>query len=140
MDTDRRMSLECLSAEQARERGNDEFKRKEYEFAKMSYTHALRLEPSLHAVYSNRSFANLKMSLPHLAAADAWSCVSLCPSFVKGHLRLADAYIDLGSIQKAVIALQSAIEGGCAGDSPFGFPEITLHVACFLSNAHKRNM
>lgn len=108
---------DSLTAEAAKELGNEEFKKggsRGYELAKRYYTKSLLLDPMQHAVYSNRSFANLKLSLPHFAAADAVSCVRLCPSFVKGHLRLADAYLAMGSIRDAVICLQQAIECGCA--------------------------
>jgi hypothetical protein len=113
------ISLFDLNAEKTKERGNDEFKKgssKGYEIAKRFYSLSLSFDPMQHAVYSNRSFANLKLGLPHFAAADAERCVAICPHFVKGHIRLADAYLAMGSIKEAVSCLRDAIQGPCSGN------------------------
>jgi len=113
------ISLFDLNAEKTKERGNEEFKKgssKGYEIAKRFYSLSLSFDPLQHAVYSNRSFANLKLGLPHFAAADAERCVAICPHFVKGHIRLADAYLAMGSIKEAVSCLRDAIQGPCSGN------------------------
>lgn len=69
-----------------------------------------------HLVWSNRSAANLKLGLAHFAAADALECIRLNPSFLKGHLRLADAYVALGSIKEAITCLATAAQAGCDPD------------------------
>lgn len=56
----------------------------------LHYTHAIKLEPSNHLLYSNRSYAFLKLDQYYLALEDANETIKLQPSWPKVRKHCAD--------------------------------------------------
>ena len=56
-----------------KERGNACVKEQKYVEAMFHYTHAIKLDPQNYSLYSNRSFAFLKLQQYHFAMEDAFN-------------------------------------------------------------------
>ena len=97
-----------MSFEVLKERGNDYVKQKKYEDALKFYSAALKLRPSEHTIYSNRSLAHLRVGKVEEALSDADKCVQLCPNFARGHMRRA---VSLNVLQKYDNAKEAAVTG-----------------------------
>jgi tetratricopeptide (TPR) repeat protein len=76
------------AAAQAKDRGNEAFKKKLYQQAVDHYSTAIKLDPSNHLYYSNRSAAYDKMGEYNNMIRDARKCIELNPTFLKGYFRL----------------------------------------------------
>lgn len=61
-------------------------KEQKYEEAMFHYTHAIKLDPQNYSLYSNRSFAFLKMHQYHFAMEDALMTIQLKPDWTKVHI------------------------------------------------------
>ena len=72
-----------------------------YELAIQEYTNAITFDPECHILYSNRSAACLANGEKSNSLADAETCLSLKPDFVKGHNRLASSMMSLGKWNEA---------------------------------------
>lgn len=79
------------AAEDAKEQGNACMASADYVGAMTSYTRALSFAPKEASLFSNRSFAFLKLSLPARALADAEEAIRRRPEWPKGHFRKAEA-------------------------------------------------
>jgi tetratricopeptide (TPR) repeat protein len=100
------------------DKGVEELKRKgngyitskppQYEKAVEAYTEALSLDPTHHAVLSNRSLAYYKLGQYKSALLDAENSISASPSWAKGYLRKCAA---LNMLQKHTAA-QAVAEMG----------------------------
>jgi hypothetical protein len=66
------------------------------------YTRAISLSPKDGALYSNRSFAFLKLAQPARALSDADESIRKRPSWAKGHFRRAEALREAGLHAEAV--------------------------------------
>ena len=99
---------ESMSFEVLKERGNDYVKQKKYEDALKFYSAALKLRPTEHTIYSNRSLAHLRVGKVEEALSDADKCVQLCPNFARGHMRRA---VSLNVLQKYDNAKEAAVTG-----------------------------
>ena len=77
--------------ETLKKRGNDFFVKNEHEKAIGAYTEGILLDPSAHLLFSNRAAAYLRLKNYDEAINDANECIRLSPTFVKGHIRLAQA-------------------------------------------------
>ena len=73
-----------------KERGNACVKQQKYEEAMFHYTHAIKLDPQNYSLYSNRSFAFLKIRQYHFAMEDALMTIELKPDWTKGYFRKAE--------------------------------------------------
>ncbi|KOC69563.1 Stress-induced-phosphoprotein 1, partial [Habropoda laboriosa] len=73
-----------------KERGNACVKEEKYGEAMFHYTHAIKLDPQNYSLYSNRSFAFLKMQQYHFAMKDALMTIQLKPDWNKGYFRKAE--------------------------------------------------
>lgn len=74
-------------AEEAKKKGNDCIKEKKYIEAMLHYTHAIKIEPRNHTLYSNRSLAFLRMDQYYHAMEDAYKVIELKPDWPKGYFR-----------------------------------------------------
>lgn len=72
---------------EAKARGEDAFKRKNYLMAVDAYTQAIDLDPSNAALLSNRSLSWLRLGQPEQALADAKACRALNPEWAKACYR-----------------------------------------------------
>ena len=105
----RRQSLDVTDAkreeaERLKTEGNNFFQRKEYAQAIERYSEAIRLVPSQHVYYSNRSAAYLNNGDREAALRDAEVCRALEPGWARGCLRLATARHACGMYEDAAVA------------------------------------
>ena len=77
------------------------FRSADYKTAIQEYSIAITFDPEFHILYSNRSAAYLANGEKSRALADAKTCVSIKPDFVKGHGRLASSMLSLGRWNEA---------------------------------------
>lgn len=70
-------------ADELKEHGNECVKKENYMEAIIHYTHAIKLDPSNHLVFSNRSLAFLKVQQYYLALDDAKQAIQLQPKWTK---------------------------------------------------------
>ena len=78
-------------AQQAKELGNKEFKKKNYEKAIEHYSAAIAADDSVAAFYTNRAMCLLRLERWPAAKADALTATERDSSFAKGYLRAAQA-------------------------------------------------
>ncbi len=74
-------------AEVHKTKGIEHFKAGDFPAAIKEFDEGLRRDPTNVAIYSNRSFAYIKLLSPIDALKDATKCIELDPSFVKGWAR-----------------------------------------------------
>ncbi|PON46106.1 N-terminal acetyltransferase A, auxiliary subunit [Parasponia andersonii] len=74
-------------AAEAKSRGEEAFKRKEYDIAVDAYTQAIDLDPSDGTLYSNRSLCWLRLGQAEQALIDAKACRALRPDWPKACYR-----------------------------------------------------
>ena len=98
-----------------REKGNKEFKRRNYDVAHDLYTKGIRHLPTSR-LFCNRSIANLRMGKPQDAFLDASLAVRLSPTCVKAYVRRAAALQKLGRLEEAAEDLEKA---GSFGNDQF---------------------
>lgn len=97
-----------VSFNELKEEGNDCVKEKRYEDAIKCYSSALKLRPTEHTVFSNRSLAYLRIGKVEEALSDADKCVEFCPTFARGYMRRAVA---LNALQQHEKAREAAVAG-----------------------------
>ena len=95
-----------MSFDELKQKGNDCVKQKKYTEAIEFYTAALKVDPSSHAVYSNRSLAYNNIGDSDKALQDATKCLDLVPTFARGHLRKTVALNGLRKFTEAMFAAQ----------------------------------
>jgi len=83
-------------AASCKEMGNEAMAQADYVNAMKWYSQALTFAPKDGALYSNRSFAFLRLGLCSRALADAEEAVRLRPDWAKAHFRRAEAYRHAG--------------------------------------------
>jgi len=99
----------------ARDQGKAEFQQGNYDRALESFRAALSLQPGSvdqQLLLSNMVACRLQLggaAQARAAVADAQQCISLNPSWAKGHVRLASAYAVLGQSNDACNSLQKAL-------------------------------
>jgi len=83
-------------AASCKEMGNEAMAQADYVNAMKWYSQALTFAPKDGALYSNRSFAFLRLGLSSRALADAEEAVRHRPDWAKAHFRRAEAYRHAG--------------------------------------------
>ena len=96
-------------AEEAKTIGNVSFAAKDYDAAIESYSTCIRLDPSNHVYYSNRSACYSSKNEHAAAVADALLCVKLSPGFLKGYYRLVSGQLALGDLDGASNAVRAGL-------------------------------
>lgn len=94
--------------EEAKARGNEEYKRGNYEAAISHYTQAITLSPSEPAYYGNRSAAYFMIQKYEEALQDCRTGLSLQPEFLKLTLRAGKCSLALGNFEEAKKYYQDA--------------------------------
>eukprot|EP00252_Welwitschia_mirabilis_P004722 TRINITY_DN15015_c0_g2_i1.p1 TRINITY_DN15015_c0_g2~~TRINITY_DN15015_c0_g2_i1.p1 ORF type:complete len:461 (-),score=133.94 TRINITY_DN15015_c0_g2_i1:57-1439(-) len=93
---------------EAKLRGDEAFKKKDYLMAVDAYTQAIDLDPSDGVLFSNRSICWIRLGQAEQALADAKTCRALRPDWAKGCYREGTA---LRLLQRFDEAAQSFYEG-----------------------------
>ena len=97
-------------AERKKRQGNAAVHAKDFEAAVRWYNQAIELDPNNHLLFSNRSAAFAGCGKWKAAANDAKKCLRLDESFVKGYVRLATAYLELGQAEKSEFTAEKGLK------------------------------
>ncbi|XP_061170443.1 tetratricopeptide repeat protein 1-like [Saccostrea echinata] len=102
-------------AQEQKEKGNDFFKKQEYENAVNAYTRALRLCPKdfikdRAILYSNRAACKMKESQNEEAIMDSNKALELHPQYLKALLRRAELYEKVDKLEEALTDYQKVVE------------------------------
>lgn len=101
--------LDDDKAEEARQAGNDAFKRQDYPEAVKFYSDSLKRNPNDHRVYSNRAASYTKLTAFNEALKDAEKCIELAPEFSKGYTRKATVQFFMKQYDKAMETYQALL-------------------------------
>ncbi|KNC47406.1 uncharacterized protein AMSG_03840 [Thecamonas trahens ATCC 50062] len=108
---------------EAKARGNTEYKAGNYRGAVEAYTEAIAHAPSEPAFHANRSMAYIKLEKYHEALEDSLKAIELKPDYLKAHLRAGTCYRMMGEFSKARAQLNvviSADAGNTTASSELG--------------------
>ncbi|KXJ25685.1 E3 ubiquitin-protein ligase TTC3 [Exaiptasia diaphana] len=102
----------CRQGEQQstdlRKKGNNHFLEGKYKAAISAYSKAIIMSQYNHILYGNRAQSFLRTGEVWLALADGRRSVILNPEWAKGQYRYAQAFFDLGDIERAISANREA--------------------------------
>ncbi|CAF4827122.1 unnamed protein product [Pieris macdunnoughi] len=99
-----------LSAEELKNKGNECVKNEKYIEAVLHYTQAIKMDPNNYVLYSNRSFAFLKLDQHYLSLQDANETIKLQPHWAKGYFRRAEVEAASGLYDEAIISYTRALQ------------------------------
>lgn len=95
---------------EAKSRGHDAFKRKDYALAIDAYTQAIDLDPTDATLYSNRSLCWILLGQAEQALSDAKTCRSLRPNWAKACYREGAALRLLQRFEEAANAFYDGVQ------------------------------
>jgi len=95
-------------AEMKRQSGNEMFRANDYFQAAMEYTSALELDPTISALYGNRSQCWLKLGNHEKSLEDAIKCTEVDPANAKGWFRKGMSLHAMKNFREAIPALLEA--------------------------------
>jgi len=98
-----------------RRQGNELFKQSRFVEARKKYLEALANSPDCYLSRCNLVSCALKLSNNKLAKKNAKTLIRMCPDWWKANLRLAEVYKISGTVDKAIVFLNNAIEQGEEG-------------------------
>lgn len=101
-----------VTAEEHKESGNKAFAAKNFTEAIEHYTKAIRVDPTNHVYFSNRSASHAGLKTPEAwkeAITDAKQCIKINPSFIKGYYRLATAQIEIDDLDAASATIKQGL-------------------------------
>ncbi|XP_046366795.1 hsp70-Hsp90 organizing protein 1-like [Haliotis rufescens] len=101
--------MNAKRADELKEQGNECVKKENYMEAIIHYTHAIKLDPSNHLIFSNRSLAFLKVQQYYLALDDAKQAIQLQPKWTKGYFRKGEVEFAVGNYNDAVMSYNKAM-------------------------------
>ncbi|KAH9255704.1 hypothetical protein BASA81_006098 [Batrachochytrium salamandrivorans] len=96
--------MSAKESEQFKLKGNAYLASGEYQKASDMYTKAIKLAPTSHILYSNRSAVKIQLTDFAGALEDAKKCVELDGSWAKGYSRLGAAYAALNKHDESLAA------------------------------------
>ncbi|XP_032514688.1 hsp70-Hsp90 organising protein-like [Danaus plexippus] len=98
-----------FSVEDYKNKGNECVKDGKYIEAVLHYTHAIKMDPQNYVLYSNRSFAFLKLGQHYLSLQDANETVRLQPQWAKGYFRRGEVEAASELYDEAIISYTRAL-------------------------------
>ncbi|CAH0724925.1 unnamed protein product, partial [Brenthis ino] len=101
---------QSISIEELKNKGNDCVKDGKYIEAVLHYTQAIKMDPNNYVLYSNRSFAFLKLDQHYLSLQDANETVRLQPQWAKGYFRRAEVEAASELYDEAIISYTRALQ------------------------------
>ncbi|XP_065660585.1 stress-induced-phosphoprotein 1 isoform X2 [Hydra vulgaris] len=99
-----------VKAEEARELGNQLFKKGDYPGALKAYSESVKRNPEDARVFSNRAACYTKLAEFGLALKDVETCLVLDPKFIKAYLRKGNIALLMKETAKAREAYEKALE------------------------------
>lgn len=102
--------MSSKQAENMKEKGNEEFKKGNYEKAIEFYTYATEMDPNNHVFYTNRAMCYAAMKKWDKSLRDAETSIKYKKDWEKGHYRRGMALQNLGRLQEAVQAFQECVK------------------------------
>jgi len=93
-----------------KERAARAIRMQEYHDAVEAMTEAIKLQPTNHTLYANRSLARLKLANAQLAFEDAKKAIELKPDWAKGYFRVGQASEALIQYAEAAQYYRKAVE------------------------------
>ena len=93
-----------------KEEGNQHYSNKRWTEAMNSYTKAIRINPNVAALYSNRALCEIQLSKFQLAREDAEDALELDPDQVKYYRILSEAVFNLSHFEEASAACQAGLK------------------------------
>lgn len=109
VDNDDAIAIAIQIAEDKKNQGNDEYKKKKYQQAIEHYTEAINLNP-LASYYGNRSAAYMMLYSYDFALQDARKSTQIDPLFAKGFYREAKCQLQLGEVGPALHLYTKVLE------------------------------
>ncbi|CRL07869.1 CLUMA_CG020823, isoform A [Clunio marinus] len=110
MSNDENEQEKELTPEDYKEKGNACVKEKNYKEAILHYSNGLRKNPVDFFLYSNRSFAYLKLHQYYYALCDAEKVIEIRPDFVKGYFRKAEVLRETFQYDEALLNYGRALK------------------------------
>ncbi|KAM3965573.1 uncharacterized protein ACR2FA_000423 [Aphomia sociella] len=107
---DTKKGASSSSIEEFKTKGNECVKEGKFIEAVLHYTQAIKMDPSNYVLYSNRSFAFLKLDQHYLSLQDANETVRLQPQWAKGYFRRAEVEAASGLHDEAIISYTRALQ------------------------------
>lgn len=101
---------QSVSVEELRAKGNECVKDGKFIEAVLHYTQAIKMDPNNYVLYSNRSFAFLKLDQHYLALQDANETVRIQPQWAKGYFRRAEVEAASELFDEAIISYTRALQ------------------------------
>ncbi|XP_011609465.2 E3 ubiquitin-protein ligase TTC3 isoform X1 [Takifugu rubripes] len=102
-------SYNMEKSEKMKEKGNEYFRKEQYEEAVKFYTQAINNCPDNHLIYGNRALCYIKSKKYLKAVCDGKRAILIEPFWPKGHYRYCEALFSLGEVQMAICANSLAI-------------------------------
>jgi len=106
----RRPRTAAMSAESFKEKGNEFFKKGDYERAIENYTYATEMDPKNHIFMTNRSLCYASMKNWAKSLRDADKAIALKSDWEKGHYRRGVALSNLQRYEEAMQAFQKCMD------------------------------
>jgi len=98
------------TAEQAKEKGNESIKIKDFAQAAQHYTDAINLDSTQSTYFSNRALAYIQLGKYEDALKDSEKAIQLAPNVWRGHQRKAQSLHGLKRETEAVESFQAALK------------------------------
>ncbi|KAM8742285.1 E3 ubiquitin-protein ligase TTC3 isoform 2-T2 [Acanthopagrus schlegelii] len=95
-------------SEEMKRKGNENFRREQYEAAVQFYSKAIKHYPDNHIIYGNRALCYIRSEKYLKAVGDGKRATLIKPLWAKGHYRYCEALFSMGEIQMAIEANNSA--------------------------------
>jgi len=99
-----------MSAVEAKNKGNAAFSAGNFEEAITHFTEAIKLDPTNHVLYSNRSAAYASLKRYSEARADAEKTIELKPDWPRGYSRKGAACFGLSDFDEAIKTYQQGLQ------------------------------